>query len=112
MKDLWDQLAALYASTGIISQYEAFSWALGIQIINPSGHSNCHRSDNLPITIASQINALTSTYEKMSTAGLQLPGNLRTMILLNALPSSYHPLLFTIIQKKKKQQQPLPLISS
>ena len=97
-KDLWDQLAALYVPTGITSQYEASSQALGIQIIDLSDHSNHHRSDDLPITIASQINALTSTYNKMSTAGLQLPDNLRTMILLNVLPSSYHPLVFTIIQ--------------
>ena len=48
--------------------------------------------------MASQINALTSTYDKMSTAGLQLPDNLRTMILLNVLPFSYHPLISTIIQ--------------
>ena len=48
--------------------------------------------------MASQINALTSTYDKMSTAGLQLPDNLRTMILLNALSSSYRPLVSTIIQ--------------
>ena len=34
----------------------------------------------------------------MSTAELQLPDNLRTMILLNVLPSSYHSLVFTIIQ--------------
>ena len=97
-KDLWDQLAALYAPTGITSQYEAFSQALGIWIINPSDHSNRRGSDDLPITMASQINALTSTYDKMSTAGLQLPDNLRTMILLNVLPSSYHPLISTIIQ--------------
>ena len=97
-KDLWDQLAALYAPTGITSQYEAFSQALGIQIIDLNDHSNCCRSDDLPITIASQINALTNTYDKMSTAGLQLPDNLRTMNLLNALPSSYRPLVSTIIQ--------------
>ena len=48
--------------------------------------------------MASQINALTSTYDKMSTVGLQLPDNLRTMILLNALPSPYCPLVPTIIQ--------------
>ena len=84
--------------TCITSQYEAFSQALGIQIIDLSDHSNHHRSDDLSITMASQINALTSTYDKMSTAGLQLPDNLRTMILLNALPSSYYPLTFTIIQ--------------
>ena len=69
VKDLWDQLAALYAPTGITSQYEAFSQALGIRIIDPSDHSNRRRSDDLPITMASQINALTSTYDKMSTAG-------------------------------------------
>ena len=97
-KDLWDQLAALYVPTGITSQSEAFSQALGIWIIDPSDHSNRRRSDDLPITMASQINALTSTYDKMSTAGLQLPDNLRTMILLNALPSSYRPLVSTIIQ--------------
>ena len=84
--------------TCITSQYEAFSQALGIQIIDLSDHSNHHRSDDLSITMASQINALTSTYDKMSTAGLQLPDNLRTMILLNVLPSSYYPLTFTIIQ--------------
>ena len=98
VKDLWDQLTALYAPTGITSQYKAFSQALGIQIIDLSDHSNHRRSDDLPITMASQINALTSTYDKMSTTGLQLPDNLRTMILLNVLPSSYHPLIFTIIQ--------------
>ena len=97
VKNLWDQLAALYAPTGIISQYEAFSQALGIWIIDPSDHSNHHRSDDLPITMASQINALTSTYDKMSTVGLQLPDNLRTMILLSALPSSYRPRVSTII---------------
>ena len=97
-RDLWDQLAALYALTGITSQYEAFSQALGIRIIDLSDHSNRHGSNDLSITMASQINALTSTYDKMSTAGLQLPDNLRTMILLNALPSSYHPLVSTIIQ--------------
>ena len=41
-KDLWDQLAALYAPAGITSQYEAFSQALGIWIIDLSDHSNCH----------------------------------------------------------------------
>ena len=41
-KDLWDQLAALYAPTGITSQYEAFSQALGIWIIDLSDRSNCH----------------------------------------------------------------------
>ena len=98
MKDLWDQLAALYVPTGITSQYEAFSQALGIQIIDLNDHSNCCGSDDLPITMVSQINALTSTYDKMSTVGLQLPDNLRTMILLNALPSFYCPLVSTIIQ--------------
>ena len=52
-KDLWDQLAALYAPTGITSQYKAFSQALDIQIIDPSDHSNRCRSDDLPITMAS-----------------------------------------------------------
>ena len=98
VKDLWDQLAALYAPTGITSQYESFSQALGIWIIDLSDHSNRHGSDDLPITMASQINALTSTYDKISTVGLQLPDNLRTMILLNALPSSYRSLVSTIIQ--------------
>ena len=88
----------LYAPTGITSQYEAFSQALGIWIIDLSDHSNHRRSDDLPITMASQINALTSTYDKMSTVGLQLPDNLRAMILLNVLPSSYHSLVSTIIQ--------------
>ena len=97
-KDLWDQLAALYAPTGITSQYEAFLQALGIRIIDLSDHSNCCGSDDLPITMPSQINALTSTYDKMSTVGLQLPDNLRSMILLNALPSSSCPLVSTIIQ--------------
>ena len=55
-KDLWDQLAALYVLTGITSQFEAFPQALGIWIIDSSDHSNHCRSDNLPITIASQIN--------------------------------------------------------
>ena len=45
-KDLWDQLAALYAPTGITSQYEAFSQALGIWIIDLSDHSNRCESDN------------------------------------------------------------------
>ena len=35
-KDLWNQLAALYVPTGITSQYEAFSQALDIRIINLS----------------------------------------------------------------------------
>ena len=51
MKDLWDQLAALYAPTGITSQYEAFLQALGIWIIDPSDHSNHCGSDDLPITL-------------------------------------------------------------
>ena len=46
MKDLWDQLAALYVPTGITSQYEAFSQALGIWIIDLSDHSNRCRSQN------------------------------------------------------------------
>ena len=78
-KDLWDQFPALFAPTGITSQYEASSQALGIQIIDLSDHSNCHRSDNLPVTITSQINALTSIYDKMLIVELQLPDNLRTM---------------------------------
>ena len=95
---LFRSLAALYAPTGITSQYEAFSQALGIWIIDLSEYSNRHGSDDLPITMASQINALTSTYDKMSTVWLQLPDNLRTIILLNALPFSYCPLVSTIIQ--------------
>ena len=53
VKDLWDQLAALYVPTGITSQYKAFSQALDIQIIDSSDHSNHCRSDDLPITMAS-----------------------------------------------------------
>jgi hypothetical protein len=48
--------------------------------------------------MASQINKLTSTYDKMTSAGLTLPENLKAMILLNSLPSSYRSLVSTIVQ--------------
>ena len=46
-----------------------------MSISNMSDHSNHHGSDDLPITMASQINALTSTYDKMNESHCKCPGN-------------------------------------
>jgi hypothetical protein len=45
-----------------------------------------------------QINHLVNIFNEMSTASLVLPDNLKAMILLNALPSSYKTTTSTIIQ--------------
>ncbi|KAF8549128.1 hypothetical protein OG21DRAFT_1488798 [Imleria badia] len=96
-KDLWDQLNTFYSPAGIIGQFEAFSEALCIQIQDLNeGHCRGPTSD--VHTMASQINKLTSTYDKMTSAGLTLPENLKAMILLNSLPSSYRSLVSTIVQ--------------
>ncbi|KAF8546609.1 hypothetical protein OG21DRAFT_1491041 [Imleria badia] len=96
-KDLWDQLNALYSSAGIVGQFKAFSEALCIQIQDPNeGHHHGPTSDER--IIASQITKLMSTYDKMTSASLMLPENLKAMILLNSLPSSYHSLVSTIMQ--------------
>ncbi|KAF8546551.1 hypothetical protein OG21DRAFT_1527757 [Imleria badia] len=96
-KDLWDQLNTLYSPAGIVGQFEAFSEALHIWI-QDLNEGHCHGPTSDECTIMSQINKLTSTYNKMTSAGLTLPENLKAMILLNSLLSSYHSLISTIVQ--------------
>jgi hypothetical protein len=86
---LWTTLHQLYSPTGVTGQYDGFSRTIEYTI---SGHS-CNAED-----MPNQINHLVNIFNKMSTAGLMLPDNLKAMIHLNALPASYKTTTSTIVQ--------------
>ena len=92
-RDLWTTLRQLYTPTSVTGQFDSFSKAIKYHIINP--HEHCGRNmEDLP----NQINHLINIFNKMSTAGLTLPDNLKSMILPNSLPHSYKSVVSTIIQ--------------
>jgi hypothetical protein len=86
---LWTTLCQLYSPTGVTGQYDSFSRAIKFTI---SDHSR--NAEDMP----NQINHLVNIFNEMSTASLVLPDNLKAMILLNALPSSYKTITSTIVQ--------------
>ena len=93
LHNLWIRLQCLYAPTGVTGQFEAFSEALRISIHDP-WESHGRNKEEIP----NQINHLVNMFERMSSAGLSLPENLKAMILLNTLPHSYKPVTSTIVQ--------------
>jgi hypothetical protein len=86
---LWTTLHQLYSPTGVTGQYDGFSHAIKYTI---NDHSR--NAEDMP----NQINHLVNIFNEMSTASLILPDNLKAMILLNALPSSYKTTTSTIVQ--------------
>ena len=89
-KRLWDYLASIYHPQGIAATFGTFQEVL---------HFQFHSSNNTSIQIAEFQGLLNQAAE----TGLRLKDQISIMIMLNALPSSYHQLVSTIVHSTKSE---------
>ena len=96
-KRLQDYLASIYHLQGIATTFGAFQEVL---------HFQFHQSNNVSI----QITEFQGLRNQATEISLRLKDQISTMIMLNALPSSYHQLVSTITHSTKTEDFMLSLI--
>jgi hypothetical protein len=82
-KAIWEKLAGHYATGGI-----AGCFFLLHEIIEKRVQ---------PKNVAEDLSSITSSFQQLFTAGLDLPEVFQAMLTLTLLPSNYHPLCSTIV---------------
>lgn len=82
-KAIWDKLAGLYATGGIAGRFFLLHEIIEKRV--------------QPKTAAEDLSSITSSFQQLATAGLDLPESFRAMLTLTLLPSNYHALRSTIV---------------